>query len=30
MTDPGQVKEVPGQKTWIDYGLPALRLLPAL
>lgn len=28
MTAPGQVKEVPGQKTWIDYGLPDLRSLP--
>jgi hypothetical protein len=28
MTAPGQVKEVPGQKTWIDYGLLDLRPLP--
>jgi|SRR3990167_5766796 hypothetical protein len=28
MTATGPVKEVPGQKTWIDYGFPDLRPLP--
>lgn len=28
MTTHGRVKELPGQKTWIDYGLPDLRPLP--
>lgn len=27
MTAPGLVREVPGQKTWLDYGFPDLRPL---
>ncbi|HBN8537632.1 TPA: hypothetical protein L3747_005773 [Pseudomonas aeruginosa] len=28
MNAPGHVKELPGQKTWVDYGLADLRSLP--